>query len=531
MQAERGMTTNSVTPYRRELTRWLVMAFAAIWAAVAIVIIFNAGKLTAIAVLSMTLFPLVLYLSGNPRLFLLFGLVCAAPLGLSLNFGRIIHIGGSPSFSIDLMDFFLIPLLMFLARDYSRGYRSDFRLPPVALIWLGMILLGTLSVVLGPYHTISAFEVARMLKHLLLFLVIVNECVRVKHFEHVLYALLTGVSLQILIGIAQFTLKRDLGLQALGEAAPDSILGANLGVYLTEGAVYRIGGLMGHPNLLAAYLALLLPIFLASTLSSYGGKVKTALIVVSAMGLIELVLTLSRSGWAAFAAAFACLLIITFTNRYIRTRFFVAKVSLAIASFMGLILGSGPVLRRILQSDSGALDFRWEWMGVAWRMVEARPFLGFGLNTFEYQMVPYTPEQSVSALLDRFGEVWPPVHNIYLLIWAEQGTLGFLLFAAFHVAVLMTALRNLRTYVNDKLFAMNVGCLCGFVALMVDGMASFFMRVPGPGRIYWLIVALIVAIRYWNRYNTPSRQIGRATNDVGGGSRDRIALGLPSAPT
>jgi len=140
-------------------------------------------------------------------------------------------------------------------------------------------------------------------------------------------------------------------------------------------------------------------------------------------------------------------------------------------------------------------------MDVAWRMVEAKPLLGFGLNSFVYHMPPYTSYQTAAALNRLFGEAWPPVHNIYLLVWSEQGTIGFLMFIAMHISIITIAVKNLRYYINDRLFAINVGALCGFLALMVDGYASFFTRVPASGRVYWIVVGLIVAIHYWNVSN------------------------------
>jgi hypothetical protein len=34
---------------------------------------------------------------------------------------------------------------------------------------------------------------------------------------------------------------------------------------------------------------------------------------------------------------------------------------------------------------------------------------------------------------------------------------------------------------------------------MIDGLASFFVRTEAPGRLYWMTVALILAVGYWRR--------------------------------
>src|SRR5690606_25606363 len=147
-------------------------------------------------------------------------------------------------------------------------------------------------------------------------------------FTHVVLALLFGLLFQVFIGYVQFAFKRDLGLQFLGEAAPEAGKGANLGGYLTSGNVYGIGGLMGHPNLLSAYLAMLLPLFISLLFTSYKLILKILFVVAVILGGGALLLTLSRSGWAAFALGFLCLLFFSFTNPHLRSKFMPLKISM-----------------------------------------------------------------------------------------------------------------------------------------------------------------------------------------------------------
>ena len=476
-------------------------AIFSVWATVAAILMFFSPKHVVVAVIGATVFPLALYLSGNPRLFFLFGLFLSAPFGPSLNFMTIIHIGGSPSYSIDLIDFFIFPLLIFLVRDRLAGYRETLRFSPVSFLWGGMIILGLLSIIIGPYRHIAGFETFRMIKCLIIFLVIINECVRLKHFDYAVMALGIGLLIQIIIGFIQFAIKGDLGLQGFGEASLESIKGANLGIYIQRGSLFRIGGLMGHPNLLSAYLALLLPIFVALLFSHKKLLPKIALGAIILSGVTALVMTLSRSGWLAFGVAVIAFMALTFLHPRMRGRFFVHRVLIIITMFAVLAAASGPVLKRIQQSNSGAISFRLEWMAVAWEMVKEKPVLGFGLNSFVYNLPGHTKYGSTQGLYKKFGGVWPPVHNIFLLIWSEQGTIGLLFFLGFNFAVLRMAIRNTRLFINERLYLINVGCLCGLLALLVDGMASFYIRVPACGRTFWIVTGLVVAIDYWNREN------------------------------
>jgi O-antigen ligase len=395
-------------------------------------------------------------------------------------------------------------LIVFLVRDFLAGYRRDFRLSGLSVWWLGLIALGCWSALLGPYREISLYEVVRMAKCWILFLVIANECVREKHFHYAVIALMGAAAVNILIALIQFVLKRSLGLQALGEPSPEAILGANYGVYLSEGSAFRVGALLGHANLFAAYLALILPIFIGLLFTSYGRVMKLALTLVSVGGMVCLVMTLSRTAWAGMALALGTLgLFVTFHAR-LRFRYMSTKIAMLALIVAGGLAAAGPIITRLTASDPGALDFRYEWLGIAWRMVQANPFLGVGLNTFSYHILGFAP-YGPAKLNDLFGPVWPVVHNIYLLVWSEQGTIGLVLFLALNLHVFWTGIRGARFWLSDRISMLCVGAMCGLSAILVDGLGSFFIRVPACGRMYWIVVGLVVASHYWNVRNAPLR--------------------------
>lgn len=487
----------------------LVVLFA-LWAAVLVILFFTAERLYSIPLIAGTLVPVILQASKNPRLFMLAGMVATSVSGLSINVDRHVHVGGAPSYSIDLMDVFMVPLLVFLVRDLIQGRRHSIRMSTFSLWWLGLIVLGALSVLLGPFRQFAAFELVRMIKCWLLFLVIINECVRERHFHHVVAALSWALLANLLIAGAQFALKRDLGLQALGEAATDAVQGANLSVYLRAGEVFRVSALLGHPNLFAAYLAMLLPILTALVFTDYSPRMKMVLTVLSGMALAGLVLTLSRTGWVAYAAATFFLLVFLYFHPALRSRFHKLKRGLLVGIGIAGVLAAGPVISRLTNSDPGALDFRYEWAGIAWDMVRAKPVFGFGLNSFSYQIIGYVP-YSVSRLVEMFGPVWPVVHNTYLLVWAEQGTIAVILFVGLNLHLLWLAWRNTWFGLSDKITMLNVGAFGSLVAIMIDGLGSFYVRVPGPARVFWIIAGLIVASHYWNVANSAAR---RATAQI-----------------
>lgn len=477
----------------------LVLLFSA-WAAVLVIMLLGGDRLHALPLIAGTLLLPLLYMSRNPRLFLLMCAAGTSVLGLSINFGFKPHIGGAASYSFELVDAFLLPLLIFLIRDHVQGRRHSWRIGWISAWWLGLIALGLINLMLGPFRTYAAFELLRMFKCWLLFLVIVNECVRERQLHQVVVALAWGMAVNLAIALAQYALKRTLGLQTLGEAGDEAVMGANLGVYGTLSSVYRVSGLLGHPNLFSTYLAMLLPVLTALIFADYAPRTRLLLGAMSLTGLAGLLLTLSRTGWADYAAAMLIVLAYLYLHPALRPRLRTLKGGLLIALGIAVLFALPTVLTRLSASDSGALDSRYEMMGVAWRMVQAKPVFGFGLNSFSFQMLDYAP-YSIGRMTEIYGPIPTVVHNIYMLVWAEQGSIGLLLFLGLNAHLLWTAYRNTRYRLSYRVMLLNVGALAALVAVMVDGVGSFYLRVPGPTRVFWILAGLIVASRYWNESN------------------------------
>jgi len=487
--------------YSRLLGKLFLAFGLALISAVGVIALFQSNPAIIVVIIGGIGLILSLALSGNPRLFCFWGLFITAPIRMDISFIAVPHMGGAGAYTIDVVDFFIVPLLFFLLRDFARGYRQQFRLSKVTLFWAALIILGVFNVIAGPLRHVPAHEVFRMIKLLLLFLVIINEVVRVKQFRNVFIALMIGLALQCLIGLSQFLFDANLGVAILGEAPQEQVEFTSRATYQTGEFTRRIGALFGHPNLLAIYLAMMLPIGIAMLLTRMYPPYKAILGGIILMGLVALVLTLSRSGWISFAVAFITLMSLSFVNPAVRHKFLFIKVTMLASVVTVVLLLSGPIMKRIFESGGGAVDFRWEWMSVSWEMIKAKPIFGFGLNTFVFHAPEYTDYGSAGAVMEEFGTSLPVVHNIYLLVWSEQGTIGLLFYLALNAYLLILGWRNTKYSNNEMLYMINVGCMAGLMAHAVDGITSFFLRNPAPGRIFFIVAGLIVAIYYWNREN------------------------------
>lgn len=478
--------------------RLFLAASAAGGAALIVAAGLSSGRGAALAAVAALGLVGALWASGNPRLACLWGVGLTAPLGIAKRFHPMPHMGGAGAYTIEIVDLFLLALFLFQWRDAALGGLRH-RIPGLAYCWIAMILLGLVDAITGPYRQLALVEAFQMSKSLSLFLLLLGELTRVRRFMHLFAALACGLLLQAAVGIAQYAKKGDIGLQFLGEATMTTLEYANRATYMDGGATFRIGGLLGHPNILAGFIAMLAPMLLAMLMTRLPIIWKAAIGTVLAAALLALLLTLSRSGWLAFALAVPIVVGLMLRNRRSRRRALAGAAIALAAGLIGALAAAPAILRRFTQSDPGAVDFRWEWMGVAWDMVRDHPLLGVGLNSFVQHLPGRTAYGGTEALNRTFGANWPVVHDIYLLIWAEQGTIGFACFLLLLIGLLRTAWRNAARCADPWLHALNVGALAGLCANLLDGLGSFFLRQMPGARLFWIIAAIIVAIDIWQR--------------------------------
>ncbi|MEO0643358.1 MAG: O-antigen ligase family protein [Pseudomonadota bacterium] len=481
-----------------------VVGLAALIASVYAISIFSNNRTLVVALFGGALFAGTLFALGNTRLTVLYGLLLSAPLSIGKDFSPVPHMGGASSYAIVASDAFLAILVVFqLADRLGRGKALD--IPPGTYALIVMILVGVLHTLFGPAFTLSSQQTFQMIKELILFVVVTNELVRARRFMHAFWILMLGLVVQSAIGIAQYLIGGDLGLQVLGEADASTLALANLATYGEGADVFRIGGLLGHPNLLAGSIALLLPLAVAMLASEMTALQRNILYAICAISGAALILTLSRSGW--LSGAFGIFIVITFSVLHPRWRKRALPLTILTSAggFAAAMVALPIIIQRFLNSDRGATDFRFEWMEVAWNFVVANPLTGVGLNTFVFQLPNNNPYGGVAALTQRFGDNWPVVHNIYLLVWSEMGTIGFGAFMFTMYRLLVIAFINLRDVIDPRIYAISIGCAGGLGAIMLDGMASFFLRNPQCARLFWIVAAMMVACYFWNRRNGPLR--------------------------
>ena len=499
MRGDRG----AVTP--ASISGWPVIeaGLAAVLGGVVLtlLIIADRGDTKALAVigaglLGLSALVLLAKVPGATDRFLLFLLV--ATLSVSIKFHplfRANHLGGSIGVRVSITDLlFLLAVALAIGPALRRGWvllRVD---RAIALTGGVYLLCAVASTLASGDRQLGWFQVLAVVQSMAVGVWIASREWSARARRVVMAAILCGVVLQSGVAVAQSLFPGKLALQFLGageysDASPGGLPAVDVGATTIAGvSVYRPTGLLIHPNLLAAYLVLTLPIAVAVALSGRSRGERILGLVAAAGAVGALYLSLSRSGWIGAAAAVAIAMVLVWRWRAIafsRT----LRVSLALACLCclaGVAWRADRIYRRFTETANQALEFRSEYAQTAWRMAVAHPALGVGLNTFTDHAPQY--DAAGTSRIKAF-----PVHNVYLLELAETGFPGGLAFAGLVVAIIAGALRAVRRSSSEtRVFV--IALAAGLIGFWVTQLSDYFYRIPIMTTLVWVHAGLALGL-------------------------------------
>jgi len=392
--------------------------------------------------------------------------------------------------------------LMFVAMAGCWIYRRASEEKPFvsftpATFWFApFVIAAGLSALAGSELHVGFAELLRWIKIALMTVVLV-QLLRGQNWWLCIAALACAVLVQSALGILQFGLNTSTGLLSMfgGGGATSETIGASL-----AGSVRtRASGTMVHPNSFAPYLLYLLPAFLALTLGARDNRIRMAAGIVCLGGYTGLVASMSRLPITiAMGQAFLVALIL------IAKRRLSVKVTAGLAScaMLFLLIVSAFFAEQIYERLTGdfkqSLTFRTEYNEVAVAMWNEHPLLGVGLNGFSGNVERHHPLLAIpieraQAGRKEFGlRVIAPVHNLYLLILAETGALGFCAFLFLLMGALWLGIRAF-TRTRGHVQLVSIGLAAGLTGQYLQQLMDFSLWMD-PGLITFATVMCLLYV-------------------------------------
>lgn len=340
-----------------------------------------------------------------------------------------------------IFDIVLVALLSLFLIQQSKKIKMVDSPPKISFLWwliAGLDLTIFISIFVAEDHVLSIYRYAVFLFGAGLFWVLAKaEYSRLKMY----LALLSGIFIHAGLGIWQFLTQSDFACKWLGMAGHSASAGGTSVVEVAEAGErwLRAYGGLPHPNILGGVLAIGTLIILGilinyeSRIKNYELKRKSSYLLPLISYLLILVFTaalfftFSRGAWLSLAVG---LLVLSVANYWKKNKSASLVISRSIL-IMFLLLAilsvfySGIINTRLTggtELEEKSATERMVSMSDAREMIKEHPVLGVGVGNYSLELAEQDPG----------GSAWSyqPVHNTFLLVWAEIGFMGLMFFVS-----------------------------------------------------------------------------------------------------
>jgi O-antigen ligase len=329
----------------------------------------------------------------------------------------------------------------------------------------------------------AAYDLFALGTSILIFIYAASEIRRRRELRLVLGLLIFSAAFQGVIALAQYLSGSTLGLDFFGAAK-------KLYGYPGLKVVSRVGGLIGHPNNLALFFDLMLPLSLSLLFCPMRAGTRFFLAVAVFLQLAGLSVTFSRGGIIGSGLGILALAVFHGARRVglIRAFFMAMAGALLLATILTVV--PNPIEKGLTRTER-TIPGRLLLTEIALTMIRHHPLFGVGLNNFTHasRQYDFTREQVVSG--------WnSPVHNLFLFIAGEIGLLGSVCFVAFLVQALMALIPAMRAP-DPFIFCVGGGLFFGLLAFLIHAQVDY--SIWTQNRPLWFFLGLATCMWRFGR--------------------------------
>ena len=252
--------------------------------------------------------------------------------------------------------------------------------------------------------------------------------------------LLVGAVLESLLGMWQFLSQSAFGSTLLGMSTYDSWQ-AGVSVLKNEsGRWLRAYGTFPHPNILGTYLGSILSGTVGYVVLRKKDRMTVWLPGMIPIMLAGLIVSFSRTAWAGLVLGLAVLAFGVLWRGGLGQKRRLAKVLMTLTVSGGVFTGIlhetvFPRFESGVIGEEGSVADRTVLFHQAEGIISGQPFGGVGAGNYTLAVMHLHPEIPVWDV--------QPVHNVFVLVFAELGMVGGLVFIALVLSVFIRIFKTL----------------------------------------------------------------------------------------
>ncbi len=352
---------------------------------------------------------------------------------------------------------------------------------------LGSIFVAFSTLTIAPYRPyFTQFLIQGVSLYLLYLLIIGVIQAKPRVFKWCLAALLIGTVPSSLGGIYEALTGHLIMKGRIQTPLAPEALAKQKNLYKSESGRYRIASFSGDTGMHGVHWAVYAPLSLAVPF-----LVRRRWLKIVGWGFVMLTIvnclgTGTRTGMGGMLVG----VLLFFWFAKIRHKAQLAVVSVVAALALGAMLGA-PLERILGKEHKAEVSTAWRiaMSKMAVKMIHDHPVMGVGVGNFVglyYKYAEFVPEANRTPIV---------MHNGYLAVWAEQGTIGLIFFLSIFGSVTVILWRCMRHPANDYVHYASVGLAGALAAHLVT---QFGYPLLGD-ELGYLVMGLAVALDEVNR--------------------------------
>lgn len=404
---------------------------------------------------------------------------------LDVNFvSREWYRGTTRGFEISFLDIIALALLlaMFLRpRKGDRRFIWPGSLAPL-LVYFGYCAL---SVLFSDPKLFGMFELLKVARSILIFVVAANYIHGEKELRVFLWAFIAAVAYQ--------------GFQAVKMR------------YL--GGVHRVYGTLEHPNSLSLYMCMAVPVLYAATMSKLSKWQKRWALVCVPLAMVAVLLTISRTGVITLGLVLLGIVAACFSFR-LNLRNIMITVGVICALAFGVAYSWKTMMERFegASIEDEKEKGRGEYIRLA-KLIVADRFFGVGLGNWSYWVSnkygpidgsPFKPYIGTDEMPDQVNPKGletaqaPPAHNLGALTAGEIGWPGLILFTIVWLRWFQMGLTFLWKRKSDPMLRIGAGLFFAVCAAFFQSLTEWEYRQTPILFMVHILVGVLAAL-YWRK--------------------------------
>ncbi|MFA4999966.1 MAG: O-antigen ligase family protein [Patescibacteria group bacterium] len=335
-------------------------------------------------------------------------------------------------------------LLVILILFFVHKLRTRSGQEKISALWIslcGLEVFVLISFFFAPDQVLAFFHYVLFLVGVGLFYLL-REGIRPAAYDEkglnratIIYSFLAGIFFQAALGIYQFLSQSAFACKYLGLAAHHADILGTAVVETTSGRWLRAYGGFDHPNIFGGVLAI--SMIIAAYLLAKKKIIASAreisesifLFVFYFVSLFALFFTFSRSAWLALVFGLLVLLVVLIIqkDRWIIDRLLALIFFSAVMLFVVAMPYKELVRVRIVgetRLEEKSLSERREYLSQSFTLIKEKPVFGVGFGN-------YSRALEVRDEIKKESWAYQPVHNVFLLFWAESGIMALMFFLGF----------------------------------------------------------------------------------------------------